>query len=232
MTLRPHTIRRTAIGALLAAVCTCALAAHHRAGAQADWSAGDIVGLSAGTCIREGPGFSYRAHTRVPEDDWLVMVIDGPRTADGRTWYDTSRAAAGDPSGGTGWVDRSQRDMCPLEGPPRQPERPVPRPDDWLKRIGDWWRDQGSTGKWLAALVGLAVIVWLWSRLALSVWGLVRVLVLGVIIWWLLDATRDVWSELWRSVAGSDAPDLALLLAFLPAISYLLPRLLGLGRLR
>jgi len=49
------------------------------------WEKDKLIGLSAGTCIREGPGFTYRAHTRVPENDWTVMIIDGPRVADGRT---------------------------------------------------------------------------------------------------------------------------------------------------
>ena len=85
-------------------------------GQGSDWNVGMTIGLRAGTCIREGPGLNYRAHTRVPEDNWTVMVIDGPRQATGKTWYDTSRKAAGDPSGGTGWVmaDWSDRD-CSLQ---------------------------------------------------------------------------------------------------------------------
>jgi len=78
---------------------------------------GNIVYLCEGTLIREGPGNNYYAHTAVPEDDWAVMVIDGPRFADGQVWWDTSRAAAGDPSGGTGWVSVQQaEESCNDDG--------------------------------------------------------------------------------------------------------------------
>ena len=53
----------------------------------------------------EGPGLNYRAHTRVPEDNWTVVVSDGPRTSGGKVWYDTSRKAAGDPSAAQGGCD-------------------------------------------------------------------------------------------------------------------------------
>jgi hypothetical protein len=78
------------------------------------WQVGQDVDLTKGTCIRVGPGVGFRAHTKVPVDNWRVRVINGPRVADGHTWYDTSRAAAGDPSGGTGWVAADQADTdCP-----------------------------------------------------------------------------------------------------------------------
>ncbi len=78
-----------------------------------DWAIGNIVFLCAGTEIREGSGDEYPIHTIVPEDDWAVMVIDGPRVIAGETWWDTSRREAGDPSGGTGWIKLSQaQDSC------------------------------------------------------------------------------------------------------------------------
>ena len=89
--------------------------------ARADgWAIGNIVGLCRGTEIREGPGFGYRVHTIVPENDWAVKIIDGPRYADGEEWWDTSRREAGDPSGGTGWVYRRQAESCrtPTATPP------------------------------------------------------------------------------------------------------------------
>ncbi len=83
-----------------------------------DWVVGNIVGLCRGTEIREGPGFGYRVHTIVPENDWAVKIIGGPRYADGEEWWDTSRREAGDPSGGTGWVYRRQAESCRAPTPP------------------------------------------------------------------------------------------------------------------
>ena len=82
------------------------------AAAQNTWAVGQIVGLCKGTHIRHGPGYSYDYHTIVPENDWAVKVIDGPRVVDGKTWWDTSRREAGDPSGGTGWVEQGEADSC------------------------------------------------------------------------------------------------------------------------
>jgi hypothetical protein len=108
------------------------------------WAIGNIVGLCKGTEIREGPGFGYRVHTIVPENDWAVKIIDGPRYADGEEWWDTSRREAGDPSGGTGWVYRRQAESCraPTATPP-SPARVVliaslvitpdnPAPGQWV----------------------------------------------------------------------------------------------------
>ncbi|GEM_PF-3266899 len=80
--------------------------------AENSWAVGNLVGLCAGTHIYQGPGGGYPYHTVVPEDNWTVMVIDGPRYFGGEAWWDTSRAAAGDPSGGTGWVKQSEADNC------------------------------------------------------------------------------------------------------------------------
>ncbi len=66
------------------------------------WQVGSRVGLCAGAQIRSGSGFSYPPHTIVPENDWQVEIIDGPRNNDGVTWWNISRANIDD--GGTGWV--------------------------------------------------------------------------------------------------------------------------------
>ncbi len=83
-----------------------------------DWIVGNLVGLCAGTPIHSGSGDSYPTHTIVPENDWTVKVIGGPRSVDSQTWWDTSRFAAGDPSGGTGWVKQSEADSCLNGGGP------------------------------------------------------------------------------------------------------------------
>jgi len=92
-----------------------------------DWRVGNIVGLCQGTEIREGPGFGYRVHTIVPENDWAVKIIGGPRYADGEEWWDTSRREAGDPSGGTGWVYKRQATACktPTAVPPTTAPSPA-----------------------------------------------------------------------------------------------------------
>lgn len=90
-----------------------------------DWRVGNIVGLCKGTQIRNGPGYNYAAHTTVPENDWAVKIIDGPRPANGEEWWDTSRKAAGDPSGGTGWVSKRQATACKAAPPPPTTRRPT-----------------------------------------------------------------------------------------------------------
>ena len=71
-----------------------------------NWSVGQRVGLKRSAEIREGPGVGFRAHTNVPEDNWLVDIIGGPRSADGQEWWDVSRRNLD--GGGTGWVSKSQ----------------------------------------------------------------------------------------------------------------------------
>jgi len=74
------------------------------------------------------------SHTHVPEDNWAVMVIDGPRIADGAIWWDTSRRAAGDPSGGTGWVRMDQNDTDCFSPAPNPMPAPNPhKPNTWLE---------------------------------------------------------------------------------------------------
>ena len=125
--------------ALLLPVSTSVFAAN-------SWAVGNLVGLCAGTQIHTGSGDNYPTHTVVPENNWTVKVIGGPRTVNGETWWDTSRAAAGDPSGGTGWVKQSQADNCSGNGggdpgggggtvtppTPTPPEKPDIKPrSDW-----------------------------------------------------------------------------------------------------
>jgi RHS repeat-associated protein len=75
---------------------------------------GQIVELCEGTHIYQGPGLTYPYHTIVPENNWAVKVIGGPVNVDGEAWWDTSRAEAGDPSGGTGWVMQTEAETCPV----------------------------------------------------------------------------------------------------------------------
>ena len=57
--------------------------------AENNWVVGNLVGLCAGTEIRVGSGDQYPVHTIVPEDNWTVKVIGGPRIVNGETWWDT-----------------------------------------------------------------------------------------------------------------------------------------------
>lgn len=189
------------------------------------WERGQIVGLRAGTCIREGPGLAYRAHTKVPDDDWAVMIIDGPRTADGHIWWDTSRKAAGDPSGGTGWVTEDQSDTdCPWPTPPVKLPSPPDKPSipDPLR----WWYGLPTWAQWLLAAVVLLVGMRVLGRLVGWAMELLGALLLGSVIWLVMAYTREYWGPWWAAFAPQifprGAPDLALLLAALPAVGWLL----------
>jgi len=204
--------------------------------AQAGWQVGAIVGLRAGTCIREGPGLSYRAHTRVPEDNWAVRVIDGPRIGDGKTWWDTSRRAAGDPSGGTGWVMEDQTDTdCPLPAAP-SPSTPVPPStgSSWIAQLMALWRGLPDWARWGVAVVLLLLGLRIVGRAVSWLLGLLGALLSSALIWIVLDLTRSFWQPLWlplgRSVLGDNAPDLAFLLALLPLASWVLSTIGGLLR--
>lgn len=214
-----------------------------------DWSKGKLVGLRSGTCIREGPGLNYRAHTRVPEDNWTVMVTDGPRQANGKTWYDTSRRQAGDPSGGTGWVMADQTDTnCASPQPVNPPPGNVTQPGNppvgnssppsvpsaglagTLAQLRSWWDAQSDTVKWAVALVLLAVLVGTWRQLSSIAIRLVQVVIVGALIWWVLDQTRSVWESTWHGLLGIHAPDLAILLSLIPLLGWLLSLLPGRSR--
>ena len=103
------------IGLVLVIVIGAILAFAERSTANT-WAVGNTFGLCQGAEIRIGSGFDYSVHTIVPEDNWLVMVIDGPRYIDGETWWDIDRAAAGDPSGGSGWIYQNQAEDCSYNG--------------------------------------------------------------------------------------------------------------------
>jgi hypothetical protein len=204
------------------------------------WEQGRLVGLRAGTCIREGPGLRYYAHTRVPENNWTVMIIDGPRTANGRTWWDTSRRAAGDPSGGTGWVTQDQTDTdCDNVAAPAQPAIPTstssisvpgspplaPITDqDLLRQIREWWYQQSALVKWGVAVLVLLLVSTLWRFVGGAVIEFISAALLALLIWMILNFTRTFWQAAWeelaRAVFGGDVPDLALLLGMLPLASW------------
>ncbi len=200
---------------------------------DADWARGNIVGLRAGTCIREGPGFGYRAHTRVPEDNWAVMVIDGPRQADGRIWWDTSRRAAGDPSGGTGWVTQDQTDAdcaLPEQGspqlpPPSSPSLPTSASGP-VQQLLEWLQRQSPLIKLIIAVVAFLLLRAIWGSLANVLVRLIGAGISAVLIYVAMDLTRFFWQGPWTQLAnaifGANAPDLALVLALLPIVSWLL----------
>jgi hypothetical protein len=203
--------------------------------AQAEWERGKIVGLRAGTCIREGPGLGYRAHTRVPENDWAVKVIDGPRVANGHTWWDTSRRAAGDPSGGTGWVTEDQTDKdCSNGVAPSQGTGPntgqgsstsQPKPNIFIS-LRIWWYQQSGLVKWMIAILALLLAPALWRIIGGVVIDFIGAAFLSLAIWITLDLTRSLWQGIWLSVAesifGRDIPDLAFLLSVLPLASWVI----------
>lgn len=195
--------------------------------AQEGWQMGALVGLRAGTCIRKGPGLSYRAHTRVPEDNWTVRVIDGPRMADGKVWWDTSRRAAGDPSGGTGWVMEDQTDTdCPLPAPSKPfISTPTPSASSWTTQIVALWRSLPDWARWGAAVILLLAGLRIVGRTVGYLLSLLGALLGSAFIWIVMDLTRSFWEPLWqplgRSIFGAEV-DLALLLALLPLASWLL----------
>lgn len=190
--------------------------------AQTDgWQIGQMVRLQKGVCIREGPGMSYRAHTKVPVNDWEVVVIDGPRQADGLIWYDTSRRAAGDPSGGTGWVayNQSDRDCPEAEQQVRLPNVTLPSVTKSGFQIGGY-----NLVQWLWIILILAAIVWLWRSIASSVWLLLYFGISGFALWFVMNLMRPWWQGIWWNLVGPNAPDLAVLVALLPVASWLVNR--------
>jgi hypothetical protein len=184
-----------------------------------DWRVGNIVYLVKGTQIRVAQGFSVCYHTVVPEDNWPTMVINGPRYADGREWWDTSRQAAGAPTEGTGWVNRQQADSpSPAALEPGEycpPGQPTPTPTQVRKDVcdalsihlpgfiysaQDWWAAQLLPIKIGVVVVSFILLFsisrWI-SRAGPILTTLVRAILWGVFLAGLADLTRSYWLNYW-----------------------------------
>lgn len=213
------------------------------------WTTGNNVGLSKGTQIREGPSFSFCYHTIVPENNWTVQVIGGPTTdASGNVWYNTSRAAAGDPSGGTGWVRKAQADSS---SPPHDPGTACPNSQaskstgklvitvpDFLLQIKLWWTGQAIAIK-IGVLVGallLLILVMRWGDTDSkaggvngAVLGFVRAILIGILLGGVADLTRPIWESSWASIAGDlQGVDPAIVLLVLPLMWFIVNLILSL----
>ena len=106
----------------ISTLLTLALAVNvPRAYACYTWGVGQRVGLRGGAEIRHGSGLGYSVHTIVPNDNWQVDIIDGPRHADGLEWWDISRERLD--GGGTGWIyiEQAGYDVCGEDPPPPPP---------------------------------------------------------------------------------------------------------------
>jgi surface antigen len=103
------------------------------------WVVGNQVALDAGAEIRRGPGLNFDVHTRVPQNDWLVEVLDGPRQSSDGIWFDVSRATLD--GGGSGWVEFSQANYsgC-ISG------QPAYAPGNSSETTGDTSGNNGSSG--------------------------------------------------------------------------------------
>lgn len=207
--------------------------------AQNQWVLGQIVGLKKGTCIRQGDGFSWQAHTIVPEDNWLVRIKGGPRTTDGRIWWDIDRKAAGDNYGGTGWVTQDQSDTncnnsSPSQNNPSPPQSNPSAPQIpqsffagvSFQTIQSMWFSQPAWVKVGVALLALLSIRLFWRLLGGVVWQIVRAGIAAFVLFVVFDLTRDFWSSTWYNVARpifrSDIPDLEVLIGLLPFASLVL----------
>jgi hypothetical protein len=213
-----------------------------------DWRVGSDVGLSKGTQIRRGPGFDFCYHTVVPEDNWTVRVINGPQEDSlGNVWWDTSRAAAGDPSGGSGWVRQQQADTSPApqdtgQACPNSQASGVKLPVKievplFLINIEIWWAGQIAPvkiGVLVAALV-LLVVMMRWSDtdsraggVNKAVFGFGRAILIGILLGGIADITRSAWESSWASIAGAaNGLDPALILLVLPISWFLISLVLG-----
>jgi hypothetical protein len=73
-------------------------------------------------------------------------------------------------------------------------------------------------------LIGLVIGLRFLGTVAGWVLGLVAALISAFFVWVLMDASRAFWQPLWSPLAfsllGSDVPDLALLVAALPLVSW------------
>lgn len=209
-------------------------------GVDNEWQIGNIVYLSAGTQIRQAPTVDSCYHTIVPEDDWAVKVTGGPRFADGRTWYDTSREEAGDASGGTGWVNVEQADLRPAPNDggtlcAGSDNLAMPTPTatagekagfqvetpGFLLDLKSWWVSQSIILKIGIVVVALVLLLGT-GRFAgkdaanALIFGVIRAGLAGIILGGAADLTRVYWQETWLRIAGSAGgldPALILLVA-------------------
>lgn len=206
-----------------------------------DWRIGNDVRLCKGTQIREAPAVNSCYHTRVPENNWVVRVTGGPQTSsDGRTWYDTSRRAAGDPSGGTGWVNIQQTANCPApdeagtrcpysvqrDDPPDEDENIIQKLMRMLNPLLSWWLYQPLPVK--IGVVIVAILLLPTTRRLNIIGGtalgdIARAILLGVALGGIADLTRAYWQDAWIAlVGGTTGFDLAILLLIAPLLWWAL----------
>lgn len=74
----------------------------------------------------------------------------------------------------------------------------------------------------------LPLAVWLWgqgSRRWPRYWGVLRALMWGGVLWWIVERTRGSWYEPWIVFAGPGAPDPAFVVLILPSVLWIGSRL-------
>ncbi|NIM92114.1 MAG: hypothetical protein GTO18_00145 [Anaerolineales bacterium] len=74
----------------------------------------------------------------------------------------------------------------------------------------------------------LPLAVWLWrkgSQRFPQYWGVARALLLGGILWWVVERTRTLWAYEWQSLLGDINVDLVLLVAVAPLTVWIFLRL-------
>ncbi len=76
--------------------------------------------------------------------------------------------------------------------------------------------------KWLVALVAVALLIMIWRGVGSHLVSLVFAIIGALLLIWLMDGIREVWQGPWQNLVGTDAPDLALLVAAIPLVSWLL----------
>ena len=85
---------------------------------------------------------SYQIEAQVPGDNWQVDIIDGPRYADGVTWWDVSRKNLD--NGGTGWVYFEQAGMSGCSENQSSNPAPAPQPKNTNNQGGAILGDGGA----------------------------------------------------------------------------------------
>jgi hypothetical protein len=93
-----------------------------------------------------------------------------------------------------------------------------------LDQISAWWNGLPSAARGVVGLIGLVIGLRFLSTVAGWVLGLAAALISAFFVWMLMDASRAFWQPLWSPLAfsllGPDVPDLALLVAALPLVSW------------